>query len=65
MMSDLVSSRVFLVASKEVSFHFTFHTQKHAGSLACVYECIPSLNSRPFWKMQLLFRVNVGLQANI
>ncbi len=65
MMSDLVSSRVFLVASGEVSSHFTSHVQKHAGSVARVYECIPSLNFRPFLKMQLLFGVKVGFQAGI
>lgn len=47
-MSDLASSRVFLVASMEVSSHFSSHAQKHAGSVACVYECIPSLNFKTF-----------------
>lgn len=35
----LLQERIFLIA--------TLPAQKHAGSVVCVYKCIPSLNFRP------------------
>lgn len=50
---------VFFVASREVSSHFASHTQKHAGSVVCVYDCIPSLDlaSGGFLGLRLGFRL--------
>lgn len=44
MMSDSGSSGVFLATSREVASHFTSHTQKHAGSVVYLYQCMPSLD---------------------